>query len=56
MDLLGEKTLRLVSTWQHTIKVFTPAMRGAESGRLKEERIRRIGEGEKGAEFASGDL
>ena len=41
----------MVRTWQHTIKVFTPAMRGVESGRLKEERIRGIGEGEKGAEL-----
>lgn len=57
MDLQGEKNPPcLVRPWQHTIKVFTPAMSGAESGRLKEERMWGIGEGEKRAEVASRDL
>lgn len=51
-----EKKPCLVRSWQHTIRVFTPAMCCAESERLKEERIRGIREGEKRAEFASQDL
>lgn len=39
----------LVRPWQHTIKVFTSAMSSAESGMLKQERIRGIEEGEKRA-------
>lgn len=50
-----KKTPCLVRSWQQTIKVFTPAMSGAESRRLKEERIRGIGEGEERAGVASRD-
>lgn len=47
----------MVRPWQRTIKVFTPAMSGTQSGRLKEERIRGTGEGgEKRAGVASRDL
>lgn len=45
----------LVGPWQHTIKAFTPAMSGAASRRLKEERIRGTGEREERAECASRD-